>query len=131
MSFNAGNAFYVPGRYAELFGSSPEPPGGIANTQYGLDIREADLGSTWYGYLRGLGIPDNNSGFARWMASQSPNFKQGYTNASTETLNLDVDKYMSTLGGYADWYQRFKNEAPSLRGETPQAYGNQSRWMNW
>ena len=131
MSVSGTNPFYVPGRYAQLFGSAPEPPGGTQTSQYGLDIREGDWNSAWYGHLRNMGVPDDNSGFARWLAGKTDSFRRGYTSASTETLNLDIDKYMSTLGNYGDWYKRFKSEAPVIRGEQPQQYGNQSRWLNW
>lgn len=124
MSVPFTSSFYNPGQYAPSEGS-------WYNTPYGTMVRQQNMPQAWYAYGRQQGIPDDNSGFARWFQQQYPTFNSGFAAATMENPYITIDEYTPTLGGYADWMRRFNQMAPQLRGENPSNYGNVTRWLGW
>ncbi len=58
--------------------------------------------------------------------------KTGY-DAYTVSKGLDanIGDYLQSLGGYDDWYQKFMQSAPQLRGLDPSGRGGGPvRWTN-
>lgn len=114
-----GSPYWTPGQ-ANDYG----------NTPWGNAMLEQNPSTAIYRYGRTMGVPDDNSGFARWFGQQAPRINTGY-NAYTVSnpLTANIQDYLGTLGGYDDWMRRYLAEAPQLRGESRSRAGaGPMRW---
>lgn len=108
-------------------------PGGYdwGNTDLGLILLEQSPETAFYRYGRQMGIPDDNSGFARWFANQFQDFAKGYSAYTvSDPINANIRDYTSGLGGYDDWMQRYQMTDQRVRGEDPSSRGaGAARWI--
>lgn len=98
------------------------------NTPISNQQREQNMNAAWYSFGRRIGVPDDQSAYARWFNQQAPLYSSGFAAASTENPYMRLSDYDATLGNYNDWSSRFNAMAPQLRGEQP---GNVTRWLGW
>lgn len=109
--------------------SAPETQG--SGSDWGRSILEAAPQAAYYRYGQEIGIPDDQSGFARWFRQQFPQFQTGYqayTASRPETAN--ITDYSRSLGGYDAWMRQYQQLAPQLRGEDPGSRGaGPVRWV--
>jgi hypothetical protein len=100
-------------------------------TQWGQLMLEQDPQTFYYRMGAAMGVPDNQSAFAKWFKSQFPQFQQGY-NAYTvsDPLHANLSDYAASLGGPETFLRQFQDMAPQLRGEDPGSRGGgPSRWV--
>lgn len=106
-------------------------PFGANSSPIGRQIWEQAPDVGYYSYGRSLGVPDDTSAFSQWFSKQFPKFQQGYGAYTAENpLTANLPDYANSLGGYDDWYRRFTQQDPRLRGIDPSGRGaGSARWV--
>lgn len=111
-------------------GYRPGTDGG--QTPLGGIMSEQDPQTAFYRYGQQMGVPDDQSAFGRWFASQYPKFATGYAATTvSDPFHANVQGYANSLGNYNDWQARFAALAPQVRGLDPSSRGGgSSRWVS-
>jgi hypothetical protein len=118
------------------FGASPyftpqASPFGAGSSPLSNILWEQNPDVAYYSWGRSLGIPDDNSGFSRWFASQLPKFGLGYGAYTAQNpITANIVDYANSLGGFGDWQNQFLAQDPRIRGEDPSSRGGgPARWV--
>lgn len=77
-----------------------------------------------------LGLPGDDSPFARWFRTQFQRTQTGYGAAAATNPLLTYRNYLGGLGSFADWQRRFMALTPQQRGEQQTAFAPAARWIN-
>lgn len=117
-----GSRYWDPNQYLDDWG----------NTPLGLILMEQSPDVAFYRYGRTLGVPDDQSAFARWFRQQFPQFALGYGAFTvSQPLTANIRDYTASLGDYASWLRQFQAQDARLRGEDPASRGGGPvRWVD-
>lgn len=108
-----------------------DPQTDMGNSDWGKAMLEQSPNTAYYRRGQQLGIPDDNTGFGRWFKNQFPNMQLGYQAYTVSNpLTANITDYTNSLGGFAEWYKKYKRESPQVRGEDAASRGGgPARWV--
>ncbi len=120
------NPFYNPtatyGAFNGATGNTLAPWGNVILEQ------NPDAAFTRFGAQ--IGLPGDESPFARWFRQQFGRTQTGYGAAAATNPLLMYRDYLGGLGSFADWQRRFMALTPQQRGEQQTAFAPAARWIN-
>lgn len=115
-------AYFLPN-----LGGSPDP---IGWSPIGRIMQEQAPEVAFYRYGRILGVPDDQSAFARWFRSQFPLVQLAYGARTIEDPFVNLPDFLAGLGmSLADWQRRFQLQTPRQQGLDPTSRG--AGWARW
>ncbi|HWV22987.1 MAG TPA: hypothetical protein VNZ58_02265 [Thermomicrobiales bacterium] len=130
------------GGYSTGFGSN----GGGTNpfyqqgSNYGADqdwastpltgtIREQNPQLAFSEWLGGLGIPDNDTSFNRYLYAQYPRFERAYGMATLQNPFITIGDFIQSMPGLSQLQQQFQSLSQQQRGEDWRSFSPQARWI--
>lgn len=100
-------------------------------TPIGDNLAESSPEAAYMRYGQNMGVGGGNSDFDRWFRDQYGPALTGYRQQLiTDPMNTRLQSYLSGLGGYQDWYNRYLAQTTARqRGEDYSTYAPQTRWV--
>lgn len=112
--------------FTPSYGSPLDP---IGWSPIGRMLQEQEPDIAFYRYGRLIGVPDDQSAFARWFRAQFPLVQLGYGATTIEDPFANLPDYLGRLGVMEDWLRRFMLQTPRQRGIDPVSRG--AGWARW
>lgn len=102
---------------------------GFPTTPVGRDMSAADFGRAWT--RETSAYAGGQDPYSRYVQSQAGRIRDAFEAAQLTNPLIRPDDYLRSLGGYESFLRRFKDLAPSERGERWGTNAPRTRITSW